>query len=160
MKQTLAPLPATPKQLAFIARLGGAVSSPLTRDDASRIIGELLKSQTPTPIAVTDPGMYRSADGTIYKVQRSKQDETRLYAKRLTPIGGQRLREEDNEVVRWEFTYDAGAVRSLTPDQRLTLDEAKAFGLRYGVCCVCGATLKDATSVKAGIGPICAMSWS
>ena len=153
--QTLTQHPATPKQLAFIARLGGTAAAGLTRDDASRIIDQLLKSQ-PAAVSITEPGMYRGADGTIYKVQRSKQDATRLYAKALTPIRGQRVREADDAVVGWEFVYAQGAVRSLTAAQRLSLDEAKAFGIRYGVCCVCGATLKDATSVQAGIGPVCA----
>lgn len=155
MTTAYAPLPATPKQRAFISRLGGNALAPdLTRDAASQLIAELLKNQQPVE-PVTEPGMYRGADGAIYKVQRSKGDATRLYAKVLTAITGERLRESDDAIVAWEFRYAAGAVRSLTPSQRLTLDEAKAFGIRYGVCCVCGITLKDATSVQAGIGPVC-----
>lgn len=102
---------------------------------------------------VTEVGMYRTEDGTMFKVQRSKQSN-RLYAKKLQPISGTRLTEND-ERVRWEFVYDQGAVYRLEPSQRLSLDEAKAFGIRYGICCVCGAFLKDATSVEQGIGPVC-----
>lgn len=104
---------------------------------------------------VTEPGMYRDANGDLYKVQASRDDESKLYAKALTRIGGQRLTETD-ETVRFEFTYAPGAVYRLRASDRLSLDDAKAFGIRYGVCCVCGRTLKDASSVAAGIGPICA----
>jgi hypothetical protein len=108
----------------------------------------------PAPSAdpVTEVGMYR--DGTdVYKVQKSRQSG-HLYAKRLTAITGHRLTEAD-EVVTWEFQYAPGAFRVLTAASRMTLDEAKAFGIRYGICCVCGASLKDAESVARGIGPVC-----
>lgn len=110
-----------------------------------------METTTKTPVA--EPGMYRDPAGTIFKVQKSK-DSGRLYAKRLQPIGGRRLTETD-ETVRFEFAYDKGAIYRLDASQRLSLDDAKAFGIRYGVCCVCGAFLKDAVSVAAGIGPIC-----
>ncbi len=158
--------PATAKQLAFIQRLvaegrGAAPTGDLSRTAASQVIEQLLAAPrptvtVPTMTAVTEPGMYRAADGTIHKVQRSKQDPTRLYAKRLVQITGQRLRDADAEVVQWEFQYAPGAIRTLQASQLLSLEEAKAFGIRYGICCVCGAFLKDATSVSEGIGPVCA----
>lgn len=37
----------------------------------------------------------------------------------------------------------------------MTLDEAKAFILRYGQCVRCGRRLKAAESVERGIGPVC-----
>jgi Family of unknown function (DUF6011) len=154
---------ATPKQVAFIARLvaegrGPGPDGELSRQAASQVIDALLAAPRSGRVAepVTEPGMYQGADGIIYKVQRSKQDETRLYAKKLTPIGGERLRAADDAVVQWEFVYAPGAVRDLRPEQRLTLEQAQQFGIRYGVCCVCGAFLKDATSVAQGIGPVCA----
>ena len=103
---------------------------------------------------VSEPGMYRTADGQIWKVQRTRDGRKHLYAKKLVQICGRRLNEAD-DIVRFEFQYDAGAVSRLQADDRMSLDEAKAFGIRYGVCCVCGAWLKDATSVELGIGPVC-----
>jgi hypothetical protein len=103
---------------------------------------------------VTEPGMYRGPDGDPVKVQKSRGSD-RLYAKRLVRIGGERLTETD-AVVRFEFQYEQGLSYHLRASDRMTLEEAKAFGIRYGVCCVCGAFLKDATSVANGIGPICA----
>ena len=161
---TAATMPlATEKQIAFIANLGGSAPAQLTRADASKMIEGLLTAQRAFGPArgsnpVTEVGMYRSADGTIYKVQRSKLNQN-LYAKKLTPINGDRLRDVElgvaPTIVNWEFVYEVGAVRNLTADQRLTPEQAKAFGIRYGVCCVCGRTLKDAASVQAGIGPVC-----
>lgn len=103
------------------------------------------------PLAV---GMYRHGDD-IYKVQKSRDSDNR-YAKRLTPIGGRRLVDATGEVVNFEFVYAPGAIAMLSDDNRMTLDEAKEFGIRYGVCCVCGTTLADAVSVANGIGPVCA----
>jgi hypothetical protein len=103
---------------------------------------------------VTEPGMYKADDGSIYKVQESKTSGN-LYAKVLRVIGGERL-VETGDKMHADFEYAPGAVRSLRADQRMTLDEAKAFGIQYGFCIVCGAFLKDATSVAAGIGPVCA----
>jgi hypothetical protein len=157
--------PATPKQLSFLTRLAvergmDLNTQGLTTRDASEFITRLLAykpvatASSSAAAPVTEVGMYRDPAGALFKVQASKESKN-LYAKALTPITGKRLTEED-EIVGWEFTYAPGAVRSLTPAMRLTLEEAKAFGIRYGVCCVCGATLKDATSVANGIGPICA----
>lgn len=155
----------TPRQMAYIATLCAErnlpVQAPRTSREASEMIAGLLNTPRPraqradAPLGVTEPGMYRDAEGCIYKVQRSKGDPSRLYAKKLTPIGGTRLTETDARV-QWEFHYAPGAVRSLTPAMKLTLEQAKEFGIRYGVCCVCGAFLRDATSVAEGIGPVCA----
>ena len=153
---------ATAKQLAFLERLAGvAPAVGMTVKEASVEIDRLLKLQKVVPaVTVVAAGMYRKPDGSIYKVQPTKIDPTRFYAKKLTPIGGERLLEEQPlgtapAIVNWEFAYEAGAIRTLTPDMKLTVEQAREFGLRYGVCAVCGRTLKDATSVQNGIGPVC-----
>ena len=35
------------------------------------------------------------------------------------------------------------------------LDQAVAYGRKFGSCCACGRTLTNQTSIDAGIGPIC-----
>jgi hypothetical protein len=152
---------ATTNQRAFIGKLvaqgRGTVTAaePLTKRDASAIIERLLATLPPAaPDPVTEPGIYRTADARLFKVQRSKESGN-LYAKELVAIGGDRLT-ENGETVQWEFRYAAGAIYRLTATERVTLEQAKAFGIQYGVCCVCGALLKDAKSVAAGIGPVCA----
>lgn len=155
---------ATEKQTAFILRL--ATERGITTDvdglskaAASQVIEQLLampraRVERPAATAVAEPGMYRGPDGSPVKVQKAK-DSDRLYAKKLVRIGGERLTETD-EVVRFEFVYEKGLLYRLAETDRMTLEEAKAFGIRYGICCVCGAPLKDATSVANGIGPVCA----
>jgi len=164
MTRTTSRQPATDKQIAYIAALAFARQipfkyvKPMTKGEASDAITTLLqtpvppKSATPSAEAI-EVGMYRNEAGEMFKVQESATGN--LYAKKLVKIGGERLTEE-NEVVSFEFQYVAGAIKSLTSAMRLSLDEAKAFGIKYGVCCVCGIRLKDATSVANGIGPICA----
>lgn len=102
---------------------------------------------------ITTIGMYTSGDD-IFKVQKSRTSG-HLYAKRLVVIGGKRLVDADESVVNFEFEYAPGAVRDLRDSDRMTREQAAAFGLRFGICCVCGKTLTDAESVKNGIGPVC-----
>lgn len=107
---------------------------------ASKVIDWLMaQPQQTNSDAVTDEGMY--LDGfTIFKVRRSKTSGS-LYAMRL--IGN-------------KFIYEAGVVRNLKASQRMSLDQAKAYGVQTGTCCVCAAVLSDPKSIAAGIGPVCA----
>lgn len=98
---------------------------------------EVRRYRTAATAELTE-GMY-SADGDVFKVQRSKESG-RLYAKVL----------QDGS-----FEYAPGAMRKLTVADRMSLDEAKAYGRRTGVCCVCGRQLTNPVSVAEGIGPIC-----
>lgn len=157
--------PATAKQLAFLQRIAAerhyalpVAVAELSIPEASQLIDRILAIPRTAPVHATrptlEPGMYLLPDGRVFKVQKAK-DSDRIYAKRLQPIGGRRLTETD-DVVRFEFVYERGAIAQLQPEHRMSLAEAKAFGIRYGVCCWCGARLSDAKSVANGIGPICA----
>jgi hypothetical protein len=83
----------------------------------------------------------------VFKVQKAVHGSGHLYAKELVPDG----HEGD-----WHFVYAPGAIRTLFAEDKMTLEEAKEFGVLYGTCCVCGRTLTDEKSIAAGIGPICA----
>lgn len=96
--------------------------------------------------AVTEPGMYRLPDGNLAKVVVAKTSG-KPYAKRLVVLQGES---------KGTFEYEAGLIRRLSNADRLSVDEAAAFGHKYGMCCVCGATLTDPKSIAAGIGPVCA----
>lgn len=100
---------------------------------ATKVVGELSE------------GMYRTADATIYRVQRSRESG-RLYAKRM-----EWSLTEDKP----RFEYDRGAIYTLTSADRMSVEDARAWGVETGVCCVCGAFLTDAKSVARGIGPVC-----
>lgn len=80
-------------------------------------------------------------NGVVHKVQKAVHGSGNLYAKVL----------QDGA-----FVYAPGAIRSLLPEHRMTLEQAKEYGQLYGVCCNCGATLTDEKSIEAGIGPVCA----
>lgn len=90
------------------------------------------------PPTITDEGMYQKGTD-IYRVTRSRAG--RLFAEILTPGGS--------------FVYTKGAVYDLKPEHKMTVDQAKAYGHKYGRCCVCGKTLTDEKSIAAGIGPVC-----
>lgn len=121
----------------------------LTSQQASEFINRLLASPRRTTTATaTRPaltelrvGMYRTQDGEIYRIHESRETG-RLYAKHLN-------------LIEMKFEYASGAIYRLTPADRMTLDQAKAFGVETGICCVCGAFLTDARSVANGIGPVC-----
>lgn len=86
-----------------------------------------------------EPGLYTLGD-TIYEVRKSQRG--RSYALEVREDG----RRE----------YAPGKVHMIKPENRLTLEEAKAYGRRTGYCCMCGKLLTNPESVDAGIGPICA----
>jgi hypothetical protein len=140
--------PASIKQVSFIKSLISerGYTQPvefgtLTSSEASSLISNLLAM--PTAGGVEEQGMYRDGDA-IFRVQRSLESGN-LYAKRL-------------DVVEMKFIYEAGAIKTLRASHKMTLDEAKAFGVETGFCCVCARFLTDAKSVSAGIGPVCAKS--
>ena len=93
----------------------------------------------------TPEGVHKFG-GVIFKVQKAVHGSGRLYAKALVEDGNG----------GWTFEYAPGAIKNLSAATRLTLEEAKRFGVLYGTCCVCGRTLTNEESIAAGIGPICA----
>jgi hypothetical protein len=112
-----------------------------------RIKCEARAAERPAPAErVSEPGFYRDGDA-VYRVQQNRA-RTNLYAKRLTASGG------------WE--YAAGAMRTLTPAMRLTVEQAAVYGRETGRCVCCGETLGAGTdpvqaelSLAVGIGPAC-----
>lgn len=97
--------------------------------------------KTPTPSAYIEDGIYFK-DGVVYKVIHAVHGSGKQYAKALNTDSGR-------------FEYAAGAIRNLTPAHRMTREQASEFGHLYGICCACGATLTDETSIELGIGPVC-----
>lgn len=154
--------PASEKQVAFIERLRDEKDIPQATQDglnlalvdglgsrqASQWIDYLMalpRKASARANAVTETGMYQDAQGNVFKVQRARTSGN-LYAKSL--VG--------SVEAGFGFEYAAGAIRNLTADMRMTLEQASAFGRETGTCCNCGALLTDPKSVAAGIGPICA----
>lgn len=157
--------PATERQIDYLRSLMGKREwqdcLPSRADIEARIIEGSLDGRTVSriidtlkaaPMAATKSvgtlsvGMYRTPDGTIYRVQESRESG-RLYAKRME---WDMLTES-----KPRFEYDRGAIYSLTSADRMSVEDARAWGVETGVCCVCGAFLTDAKSVARGIGPVC-----
>lgn len=134
----------------------------LTRGSGSSLITELLRSRTSQAgsgsesriSADLQDGMYRTADGEIYKVQRAVHGSGRIYAKKLAALADPR--QLKNGIRTHEFRYEAGSLRKLTAEMAMTLEEARTWGALYGSCCRCGLTLTDEKSIADGIGPFCA----
>jgi hypothetical protein len=103
------------------------------------------KTAQKAPAGATEDGMYKLGN-RIVKVQKAVHGSGNLYAKEL--LGS---KEEG-----FYFEYAPGLINKLTADDKLSLEEAKAFGALYGTCCCCGRTLTREVSIAAGIGPDCA----
>ena len=143
--------PASEKQIAFLSTLAServhelAIDfATLTSVQASSLIETLMGSPRKSGVSferITEEGMYQNAAGDIFRVQTSRQSGN-LYAKRLDIMDG-------------GFIYEPGALRNIKPSDRLSVEQAKALGVQYGFCIVCGILLTDPKSVEQGIGPIC-----
>lgn len=180
-KSTPAETYATEKQIAFILKLAAERdffslldsdrqlvenarngSARITRFAASRLIDTLLKTayaasvssngfqkdrapKAQAPKAELEAGIYRVGDDW-FKVQKAVHGSGHMYAKQLVVDAPGSA----------HFEFASGAIRKITPDHKVSLEEAASFGRIYGVCCNCGATLTDENSIEAGIGPVCA----
>lgn len=103
-----------------------------------------------TPEAELTAGIYQVGE-LVYKVQRAVHGSGKMVAKLL----------EVSEFGSASFAYQGLATRFIPAGtEPMTLDQAKAFGALYGVCCNCGRTLTDEGSIEAGIGPVCAKKFT
>lgn len=94
---------------------------------------------------VTEPGVY-SHDGAFYRVKPGRYDKTTLWSERIDVVDG-------------EMTFvRSGRPTFLRASEKITLAEARAFGVGVGSCVFCGLTLygEDGRSLVAGYGPTCA----
>lgn len=88
------------------------------------------------------PGFYWNALG-VFRVVESDKNPGHYFAKQLNP-----------QTHRW--SYAKGAIYRLQPQTRVTLEQAKQYGVKMGSCLICGRELTDPSSVAQGIGPVCA----
>ena len=111
-----------------------------TRETATVLIDALMA--LPRVEKAPAPSGLHVLDGEVYRVVVSR-DSGRPYALRLVAA------------CTGAFEYAPGAVRRLSEDTMMTLEEARDYGVRYGVCAACGRTLTNPESIEYGIGPIC-----
>lgn len=100
---------------------------------------------TVTKTAATE-GMHKVGD-RIFKVQKAVYGSGYLYAKELV---------KGDTKSGFTFAHAPGAMKLLSGETKMTMEQAKEFGTLYGTCCVCGRLLTDEKSIAAGIGPVCA----
>lgn len=141
----------------------------VSKQEASDAITELLtmprkggEETDGEPLEEFDPdtlemGVYE-VGAEVYIVKRAKQSR-KNYAKRMVAIGGDRLTEADTEV-KIDFEYAPGAIRTIRPHHKMTLERARELSVRYGKCIRCGKHLKAAKSVRQMIGPVCIQYFS
>lgn len=165
----------TDKQLAFIKDLVGADAyakvesqvTVLTCQVASEVIDDLKerrrqqRAQTSVGVgnAITRGNFTRTAEplplgfhyygGKVYRVRESKMGNT--YATEFVPA------EVGND---WSFEYRGKRpFNFLSASSVMTLEDAQAFGRKFGICVRCGAVLTDDVSVEQGLGPVCIKKW-
>ena len=149
--------PATERQMDYIKRLRQERDLPQdfvgSRSDAFAEIERLKRMPRIHKHSAADVGMYRTADGTIYKVVNAIHGSGRNYAKRL--ITG-----VHPDGTTWaKFEIERGAVYRLQPEDRLSVEDGAEYGKLYGFCVRCAATLTDEISIELGMGPICRQKW-
>lgn len=115
--------------------------------------------QTKKTVTVTE-GIYKEPDGPIFKVQKGR-GSGRLYTKELKVLKEPVVERDDEGYMQTvepaivRFVYAPSAVFNLTPEMRLTKEEAKAFGAWSGTCISCGRHLTADDSIDRMMGPVC-----
>ena len=166
------PRPATDKQVAFLLKLAAerpawasvenlhadTIKAFATAADgkasASYWIGEALKRKERAAAdaagKLLEDGVYRLGD-TFYKVYHTVHGANVQVAKVLVVTSTQ----EGTFSGTWEYVGKK-PIYSLTPAHKLTQDEAKQFGLVYGMCVRCARDLTREESIHVGYGATCA----
>jgi hypothetical protein len=120
----------------------GAQPTLVVIDEAARL--------APEPVEITE-GVWRTPDGTVYKVQRSRESG-RLYGKILDVNPG----EGGKPTATFEYRTYVPDTLSKAGARKLNADEAAKFGQLYGICISCSKDLTDERSIFAGYGQRCA----
>lgn len=164
---------ATDKQAGFLRKLAGerahgwadtetVIAAVLTnRKATSELINLLLGMPKAAPKLVADEateladGVYRYAD-KFYKVYHTVHGANVQVAKVLhvTEAGT----DEDGKQL-WNGTWEYVGKKPLytiKPEHKLTKEQAKEFGLVYGMCVRCTRDLTREESIHVGYGPTCA----
>jgi hypothetical protein len=130
------------------------VPAEMTFNEVSTLINRLKNAPVKGAAALPEPGVYVLEDGTLVKVKENKT-KTNRYSLRWEVINGERLNELGDAHVHGQWVYAPELRSQCKEEKRMTVDQAKEFGLVFGQCCNCGRTLVASKSVLAAIGPVC-----
>lgn len=100
-------------------------------------------------------GVYK-VDDRIYKVVHAVHGSGNAYAKVLVGRSTGEYDEDGNEKKAWSFEMASGAINKLKVEDALSQEEAKQFGILYGICIRCAADLTREESIHVGYGKTCA----
>jgi len=119
----------------------------LNKRDASELIDFYVNQSSVVGVKNSEPpaGVH-ILDATLFKVQLSNSGN--YYAKELVSAPGEKS--------RWAYVGRNANFFRLNDSTLMTLYQAQEYGVRTGVCAVCGRELTVAKSVERGIGPVCA----
>ena len=127
------------------------------KSEADALIDEL--TEAPAAVELED-GMYKNNDGQYIKVYKTQKGHQVAKIARIEQVRSYD-RTKNEEIAldgQWtvEFEYAGKApLKSLRPSMKLTIEQAREFGMIYGSCICCNRTLTDELSVYLGIGPVC-----
>lgn len=113
-----------------------------TERDSLRKTAQIKSSPAKTASEVITQGMYKVGE-RVFKVKPTQAGK--LWAHEL--VG--------STADGFSFEFAGNPARFVKPENKMTLEEAKAFGKITGTCCVCGRMLTKQSSIDNGIGPIC-----
>ena len=130
---------------------GATVTVTARKGESQKVVGTIIRTEGETvwaaPAEAAEPevppveGLYRRDDGVVILAKLTRRGF--LVGHEVEPNGNR------------EYLGKAG-LAGLTPEHKLTLEQAKAWGWATGFCVCCSRLLTDPVSVEAGIGPICA----
>jgi hypothetical protein len=100
-----------------------------------------------------EDGIYRNVKGEIFKVYHTQKGHQ---VAKIARIEQHHADETAGTVWTVEFEYVGKApLRGLKASDKLTIEQARDFGMIYGACVCCARTLTDELSIALGIGPVC-----
>jgi hypothetical protein len=99
-----------------------------------------VQEATPEPADLVPGAVYQPQPDRFVRVHEGRNGG-RLYGKVWDGHG---------------FDYQPGSLTGCAPENRVTAEQAAAFGHATGCCCFCSRTLTDDRSLVVGYGPTCA----
>jgi len=108
-------------------------------------------------VSADEIGVYVMTDGSIVKVQESKANKGRTYAKVwISDVTGERMTLDSDGSHKGRYEFAAGLIYKVASEgRRMSLDEAKQFITIFRQCARCSRKLSAKKSVEDGIGPVC-----
>lgn len=99
------------------------------------------------------PGLY-VRKGDVFHVRPKKGDPTIFYAiyRGSLVLSDEELNERRRSAIG---KFVPGMALRLNDSERMTPEQARSYGEKFGVCAWCGHSLRSAVSIHLGMGPSC-----